>query len=102
MQPLVEVFASRTQIAKRLLFCILYLIAFEIVKFLVQIIVCFQFIFLLAFKRYSNHLRAFSNRLSTYAYSLLRYSTFNDNRPAFPFADFCEEKDRPADFINFE
>jgi len=42
-------------------------------------------------------LRQFSNRLVSYSYDVWRYLTQNDARVPFPFSDFPEARDEPAD-----
>lgn len=82
---------SRNNIALRFLYALLCLIALELVKLFIQLTVLFQFLHLLVNRKYSEPLRAFSNRLSAYAYRLIRYVTLNENPRPFPFAEFPYE-----------
>lgn len=93
---------DRASILVRLIITVVCLIAFEVVKVIVQIAVLFQFAYLLITKEYSEHLRQFTNRLSTYGYRILRYSTLNENARPFPFNPFPPEKDCEAAEKNLE
>lgn len=93
---------TRTYIAVRFLYTIAYLIIFEILKTVVQISVLFQYIYLFIARDYSNPLRSFSNKVSVYAYRLLRYITLNENTRPFPLGDFPDEMDPPTPKVHFE
>ena len=58
---------SRKKIGIRLLYTVMYLIIFEILKTVIQITVLFQYVYLLITKRYSYPLKNFSNKVATYA-----------------------------------
>jgi hypothetical protein len=92
---------SRKDIGLRLLYTLLYLIALEVVKLVIQVTVLFQFIYLLINRKYSEPLRAFSNRLSAYAYRLIRYVTLNENARPFPFTEFPAEMDGAEEPVHF-
>jgi hypothetical protein len=96
-----EVPVSRKRIGIRLLYTVLYLIIFEVLKTILQITVLFQFLFLLIAQRYSNPLRTFSNKMATYAYKIMRYLTLNDNSLPFPFTDFPPEVEPPVEQVQF-
>ncbi len=93
---------TRKQIANRLLYTLLYLVIFELLKLVIQITVVFQFIYLMATRKYSEPLRSFSNKASTYTYEILRYMTLNDNYRPFPFNDFPPEMEKPEDPVSFD
>jgi hypothetical protein len=93
--------ASRKQIGIRFLYTILYLIALEVVKAIVQITVVLQFLYLLITQKYSEPLRNFSNKLAAYAYRVMRYATLNENTRPFPFNDFPGEIEKPEDPVQF-
>lgn len=82
---------DRVAVLKRFLYTVIVLICFEAVKLLVQLTVLFQYGWLLISGGRSEPLRAFSNRLSEYAYRILRYSTLNENRRPFPFNEFPDD-----------
>jgi hypothetical protein len=92
---------SRRGIGVRLLYTIIYLVIFEILKFIIQITVIFQYIYLLATLKYSKPLKTFSNRLSTYAYRVMRYLTLNENLRPFPFSEFPGELEDPVEPVAF-
>jgi len=93
---------SRKKIGIRLLYTVMYLIIFEILKTVIQITVLFQYIYLLITKKYSVPLKNFSNKVATYAYKIIRYVTLNDNARPFPFHEFPEEMEKPEDHVIFE
>lgn len=102
MNEIPDVRPSRAQIAVRFLYSLLYLIIFEILKVVIQVTVVFQFVYLLITRSHSEPLRAFSNKVATYAYRIIRYVTLNENVRPFPLAEFPQEEERPADTISFE
>lgn len=79
---------DRIDILKRLAVTLVCLLVFEIVRLIVQVSALFQYAWLLLSKSYSEPLRKFNNRLSLYAYRLLRYATLNENPKPFPFDEF--------------
>ena len=101
MQISEEMTPSRKNILIRLLYTLLYLLVFEIIKLIVQIAVVFQYIFLLITLDYSKPVRNFANKLSTYAYDVIRYLTLNKNQRPFPFNDFPEPLEKPEERVVF-
>jgi hypothetical protein len=93
---------SRKKISIRLLYTVFFLIVFEILKIIVQVTVLFQYVYLFITKTYSNPVRRFSNKVSFYAYRVMRYVTLNENTLPFPFADFPEETAAPESEVRFE
>ncbi len=93
---------SRKQIAIRFLFSILFVIVFEILKTIIQLTVLFQYIFLFITKKHNEPVRTFSNKVSTYAYKVLRYLTLNENLKPFPFTEFPKEMDSPDSEIRYQ
>ncbi|NLI83372.1 MAG: DUF4389 domain-containing protein [Deltaproteobacteria bacterium] len=93
---------TRKQVGIRLLYTLLFLIIFEVLKLIIQITVLFQFVYLLITKDYIKPLRRFSDRLSTYAYKVIRYVTLNENQRPFPFADFPAEAEQAEETVRFE
>lgn len=95
---------DRMSILKRFLVTIVCLLVFELVRLLVQATVLFQFLYMLIARTQSEPLRKFSNRMSFYAYKLLRYSTLNENPKPFPFNEFpkASDCDRPSKTITFD
>ncbi len=101
MNEVETVKVSRKQIGIRFLYTLLYLVALEVVKMLVQVTVLLQFIYLLITGKYSDPLRNFSNRLAAYAYRLIRYATLNDNIRPFPFNDLPPEMEKSESWVQF-
>ena len=96
-----EIKTPRVQIAIRLGFAILYLIIFEVLKFVVQVSVIFQFVYLFITQSYNQPLRNFSNKVAAYAYKIIRYTTLNDNHKPFPFSDFPSEMEAAEEPVTF-
>lgn len=78
----------RKKIVIRLLYTILFFIIFEILKTIIQVSVLFQYVYLLISKTYSEPVRNFTNKVSVYAYKVLRYVTLSENNKPYPFQDF--------------
>jgi predicted membrane protein len=94
--------SSRKDIAIRLLFSIFFLIVFEILKTIIQVAVLFQYVYLLITKKHNEPVRTFSNKVTTYAYKVLRYLTLNENFKPFPFTEFPKEMNPPENEIHFK
>ncbi len=93
---------TRAMILIRLLWTIVYLFIFEVLKLVVQVTVLFDYIHLLVFRESNERLRTFGNRLSTYGYRILRFTTLNENDKPFPLADFPKEFDPSAKSVLFD
>jgi hypothetical protein len=81
----------RKKIVVRLLYTLFFLIIFEILKIIIQVSVLFQYVYLLISKTYNNPVRNFTNKVSVYAYKVLRYVALNENEKPYPFHDFPQE-----------
>lgn len=92
----------RKKIGIRLLYTLLLMVVFEALKFVVQLTVIFQFMYLLVTEKYSEPLKGFSNKVATYAYKIIRYATLNDNERPFPFAEFPPEMEKPVEPVSFD
>ncbi len=97
-----ELAITRKSILLRCLYTVVYLIAFEIITTIIQVTVLFQYLYLFIAKRYSNPVRNFSNRISSYGYQMLRYISLNDNLRPFPFGEFPPEMEVPVEKVKFE
>jgi hypothetical protein len=93
---------SRTQIAIRLLYSVLFLFILGILLFLVKLATVFQYILLLITLSPSEPVRRVSNQLAAYAYRVMRYLTLNDNERPFPFTDFPQELEPSVSEVKFE
>jgi hypothetical protein len=92
----------RKKIVIRLLYTVFFLIVFEILKIIIQVSVLFQYVYLLISKTYSKPVRNFTNKVSIYAYRVLRYVTLNENEKPYPFHDFPLEMELPEQEVFFE
>jgi hypothetical protein len=92
----------RKKIVIRLLYTILFFIIFEILKTIIQVSVLFQYAYLLISKTYSEPVRNFTNKVSVYAYKVLRYVTLNENNKPYPFQDFPQIMELPEAEVFFE
>jgi len=102
MDDVQETTVTRKEIDIRFLYSLLYIVVFEILKFIIQITVLFQFIYLFIWREYSDPLRRFSNKVATYAYKVIRYLTLTDNIRPFPFSDFPDEMEKVEETVNFK
>jgi len=102
MESIKSAILSRKKIGIRLLYTLFFLVVIEILKIIIQVAVLFQYVYLFITKTYSKPVRKFSNKVSFYAYRVMRYVTLNENTLPFPFADFPEEKDAPVSPVRFE
>jgi D-alanyl-lipoteichoic acid acyltransferase DltB (MBOAT superfamily) len=93
---------TRKQVAIRLLYTLLYVAIFEVVKTIVLLITAFEYFFLLITLRHNEPARTFANRVVTYGYRLMRYMTLNENQRPFPFAEFPGEIELPDEEVGFE
>jgi hypothetical protein len=93
---------SRKKIAVRFLYTIFFVIVLEILKTIIQLTVLFQYVYLFITTTYSNPVIKFSNKVSVYAYRVMRYITLNENDRPFPFSDFPQEIDPPEPEVHFE
>lgn len=93
---------TRKQIGLRLLYTVLFLIVFEVLKLVIQVSALFQYVYLLIAKDYSKPLRAFSDRLGAYTHRVIRYVTLNDNQRPFPFSEFPAEDESPEEPVRFD
>jgi hypothetical protein len=92
----------RKKILVRLLYTVLFFIIFEILKIIIQVSVLFQFVYLFISKTYSGPVRNFTNKVSVYAYKVLRYVTLNENEKPYPFHDFPRETEMPETEVYFD
>jgi hypothetical protein len=93
---------SRKQIAIRLLYTLLYVAIFEVVKTIILLITLFEYFLLLITLQHNEPARSFANRVATYAYRLMRYVTLNENQRPFPFSEFPAEIELPDEEVRFE
>ncbi len=93
---------SRRQIAIRLLYTILFLPIYGICNALIVVTTVFQFAMLFITLKHSEPLRAFANRVVTYAYRVWRYVSLNSSVRPFPFAEFPPDLEPPEAEVRFD
>ena len=92
---------ERKKIAIRLLYTILNVVVLEILKVIIQVTVLFQYVYLFITRTYNEPVRRFANKVSTYAYRVIRYLSLNENTIPFPFSDFPPEIEPPEQQVTF-
>ena len=102
MHDELQVTTTRKQVAIRLLYTLLYVAIFEVVKTIILLITLFEYFFLLITLRHNEPARTFANRVAAYGYRVMRYLTLNDNQRPFPFADFPAEIELPEAEVRFD
>lgn len=102
LNAILSFLSSRKSIAVRLLYTILFLIVFEILKTIVQLGVIVQYIMLIISRKHSESVRRFCDKIAVYSYKVLRYVSLNESVRPYPFSDFPEEIDPPEESVNFD
>jgi len=102
MNDEIQVATTRKQIAIRLLYTLLYVAIFEVVKTIIFLITIFEYFFLLITLRHNEPARTFANQVAAYGYRIMRYLTLNETRRPFPFAEFPAEIEPPDEEVRFE
>ena len=97
-----QITTSRKQVAIRLLYTLLYVAIFELVKTIVLLITLFEYFFLLITLQHNEPARTFANKVATYGYRVMRYLPLNENQRPFPFADFPAEIELPDKEVRFD
>lgn len=92
---------ERKKIAIRLLYTILNFVVLEILKVIIQVTVVFQYVYLFITRTHNEPVRKFGNKISTYAYRVIRYLSLNENTIPFPFSDFPPEIEPPEQPVTF-
>ena len=73
-------------------FMILFLIAYNIVEFLILLVALFQFVAVLFTGRVNETVLRLGNNLSLFALETFQYLTFNSNLRPFPFSPWPDEE----------
>ncbi len=74
----------------RLIYIILFAIAFYVSMFIIVAVVVVQFPFKLITGEPNAHLRGLGRSLGTYAYQIIAFMTFHSDEMPFPFASWPE------------
>lgn len=96
-----ETAVTRGQIALRLLYTLLFVAVFGILKAIICLTTLFQYAYLFITLQHSEPVRTFANKVVSYAYQVWRYITLNENRRPFPFTEFPGEMDLPEEEVTF-
>ena len=70
-----QITPTRKQVAIRLLYTLLYVAIFELVKTIVLLITLFEYFILLITLRHNEPARTFGNKVAAYGYRVMRYLT---------------------------
>ena len=73
-------------------FMVLFLIAYNIVEFLILLVALFQFVAVLLTGRVNQTVLRLGNNLSFFALETFQYLTFNSNLRPFPFSPWPDEE----------
>jgi uncharacterized protein DUF4389 len=89
---------DRKETGIRILFTVLFIMIVEVViKAVLFLVILFELVYALITRRPpGERVRRFANRTLSYAYRIMRYLTYNEPEPPFPFADFPPEVEPPA------
>ena len=88
---------ERKDTAIRLVYTLFFVVIVRVVEAVVGVVVVFSLVFTLITKRPpSESVKRFANRTISYLYHILRYATYNETSPPFPFAEFPQEVDPVA------
>jgi len=93
---------SRKDIGIRFAYSVIFLIIFEVLKLMIQLIVLFQFAYLFITKQYSHPMRTFSNKIAVYTYKVMRYLSLCENIRPFPFNNLPVEIEAAEDTVRFD
>jgi len=77
---------------KRLLFIIMFTILYSAAEVVLAVVVVFQFLTILITGSKNDKVLSFGAQLSTYAYQVLRYLTFNADDQPYPVGDWPSDK----------
>ena len=91
----------RLKVLLRLLYSILFLLVFEILRLIVQVTVLGEYVYLLIMGNPSPQLKKFGGWVSDYTFRVLRYLTLNENERPFPFTRFPGEVEPPEEKVIF-
>src|ERR1700754_2733685 len=88
---------ERKDTAIRLVYTLFFVVIVRVVEAVLGVVVLFSLVFTLLTKRApSESVQRFANRTISYLYHILRYATYNEILPPFPFSAFPAEVDPVA------
>jgi len=88
---------DRAETGIRVLLSLLFLVAVHVVEMVLFAVIVFELLYTLITQRRPGHeVRRFARRTLDYAVAAVRYLTYNDDEPPFPFTDFPRETETSA------
>ena len=88
---------ERKDTAIRILLTVLFCLIVQVTEAVLGVVVLFELAYaLVTGNAPGERVRGFANRALSYLYRILRYLTYNEAEPPFPFADFPPEVEPPA------
>jgi Domain of unknown function (DUF4389) len=89
---------DRKETAIRILLTLLFVVIVErIIDAVLAVVILFELVYALITRRPPGaRVRRFANRTVSYLYRIMRFLTYNEPEPPFPFADFPSEVEPPA------
>jgi len=83
---------TNTNVWIRLLYMALFSILYWAAEAILGVVIVFQFLFVLLTGSKNDKVLAFGAQLSTYAYQIFRYLTFNSEEQPFPLGEWPNDK----------
>lgn len=102
MEEAVQNRLTNRSVWTRGLYMVLFFIAYSVAELLIVCAVIFQFFTVLITGRANQPVLKFGNNLSTYAYQIFRYQTFNSETRPYPFSDWPDERSEDNPWIDPE
>jgi Domain of unknown function (DUF4389) len=89
---------DRKETVIRLLLTLLFVVIVErVIEAMLAVVILFELVYALVTRRPpGERVRRFANRTLSYLYRIMRFLTYNEPKPPFPFADFPSEVEPPA------
>ena len=89
---------DRKETAIHILLTLLFVVIVErIIDAVLAVVILFELVYALITRRPpGERVRRFANRTLSYLYRIMRFLTYNEPEPPFPFADFPSEVEPPA------
>ncbi len=86
-----EVEIERPETGWRVGYTLLFVVIAQLIEAVLGLVVVFNLVYALVTRREpSDSVKEFANRAASYLYRVIRYVTYNDDAPPFPFADLPE------------
>jgi len=94
---------DRIAVLGRFFLAIVAVLLFELLQLFVHLVIPVQFLIVLITGSHNESIRKFMNRVSEYAYELMRYMTLNSNKKPFPFSHFPSQEacEKPVDEVEY-